>query len=444
MSAILAPGRPKSRTLTIQPSVVTGTLLFSLVLIRLPALFGEGVPLLVYGLTLAPFCAAIVSLSLWRASWQASTAILLVSAYVVLIVVAALRGSYFGAISSTAAALEGSQVALVAVLGAFAFLREPRAYQRSRYLRALCWAPVVFLAANVVLYFAGVLPPDQPTTISGQPSTMIGLLGVPMERVAFPLAGGVNGIGPTAVAALAICAVFWRRREQRGLAIFGVLISLCVILLIDSRGALLFAALAVALVELAPRVHKRRFGWVAIALPVLPILLIAALTGFVQTDVGSQLDRGPTESLSTGTGRTVVWGEALEVVTEPRVESLIGYGRNGQVTSGASLGYAYLFGSDRDALAKSAHSVFLQTALDTGWLGVLAFIALAWVVLNRAGRLASDARYAALLTAALALLLLGVVQTNPTPAHPDSFAFWLLVVLATMRAQPATLNATSA
>ena len=425
-------------TLTVQPFVVPGVLLFSLVLIQAPVLFGANASIWAYGISLAPFCAAIVSLALMRARWWAATPLWLAIAYVMLLVAAAFRGGIAGAMSFNSAVLEAVQLTLLATVGMFAFLREPRESQRARYLRALCWAPVVFLATNLALYVAGVLPAGQYTADSRLPATMLGLIGVHVNRVQFPLASGLNGIGPTAVVALVVCSVLAVRNEQRKRAVAGTLLSLCVVLLIDSRGALLFGLLALALVTLTPRARKRGFGWVAILLPVLPIVLILALTNLAETEVGSELDRGGVESLSTGTGRTVVWGAVIKVFRPPAVEHVFGYGQNGHITSGASLNYAYLFPNEPDALAHSAHNLLLQTLLDTGWIGLACLIALAVAVLNRLARLAADSYYAALLAAALALLLLGIVQADPTPVHPDSFAFWILLLFAALRGRPLT------
>jgi hypothetical protein len=430
------PDARRPRAITIQPLVVSGVLLFSLALIRAPVLLTNELPLAAYALTLLPFCVAVVLLALSSPSWHARPSVLLAVGYIALIVIAAVRGSYVGALSHNTAYLEAAQFTLLVALGTFAFLREPRDVQRARYVRALCWAPVVFVAANVVLHVLGVSPAGELSADSGQPATMLGLLGVPTDRVVFPMSGGLNGVGPTAAAALVICATFVLRRTQVKLAILGALVSLYVILAIDSRGALLFGALAFALVTIAPRARKRGLGWVAILLPVLPVVLVLALTGLAETDAGTKLDRGASEGLSTGTGRTVVWGQVASVLTKPRIEHLVGYGQNGQVTSGASLGYAYLFRNEPDPLSRSAHSVVLQTVLDVGWIGLLCLIVLAKTVLSRLGRRAGDASCVALLTGTLALFLIGIVQSDPTPAHPDSFAFWVLVMFVATRAGP--------
>jgi hypothetical protein len=254
------------------------------------------------------------------------------------------------------------------------------------------------------------------------------------------MAGGINGIAPTAVAALLISITLVRRRDQCKLAIAGTVLSLYVILVIDSRGALLFAVLALMIVALVPWARGRGgiVGWFGLAMPVLPVILALALTNLANTDIGTSLNRQGAEDIGSGTGRTIVWEEVMSVVARPSFDNVIGYGRAGQSTSGASVGYAYLFRSESNPLTPSAHNAVLQAALDIGWIGVLCLAVLVAVVLSRLARHADDdALYAALGHATLGLALIGIVQAALTPTHLDGFAFWVLVVFAVIGAAPA-------
>lgn len=422
------------RTRTVaRPLLVPGVLLFSLVLIQAPVLLGDRPPIAAYPLTLLPFCVALTSMSMRRPRWaEAGVGVALALLYVALVSVAALRASYFDVLTQNSALREVAQFTIVAAVGAFAFLREPRAEWRAAYLRALCWAPATYLLVNVGLYFAGVLPVGRFTASAEQPATMLHIAGLPLDRIQFPMSGGPLGIAPTAVVACVICAMLWLRRERPYLAAGGVLLSLYVIFMIDSRGALMFALLAIVIVYLA---RRRGLGWVAMLLPVMPVILVFALTGLAETDAGVQLDRGGAESLGTGTGRTVVWGEVIDVFDDPNPDNVFGYGQLGQVQSGASIDYAYLFRNDANPLTHSAHNVVFQNLLDIGWVGLLCFLILATMVLRRLEDRARDPYYWALFAGTLSLLLLGIVQADPTPTHPDSFIWWLLVIFAALRAR---------
>lgn len=408
--------------------------MFSPVLLRAPLLLGDAPP--AYALGIVPLAGAIVALWLRPARWRGSPAVVAVAAYLVLIAIAALRAAANGAATTNHAALEITQLGLLGLLASGAFLRDGNPYHRSRNLRALVWAPTVFVTTNVLLHLANIRPPSDPG-YTGLPATMLGIAGISRERVQFPLAGGLNGIGPIAAVSLVACAVLFVRRYHRNRALAGMLLSLYVILLIDSRGALLFAAVTLVVIALTPRARKRRLGLVGLALPVLPFVLVVALTGLGDTSVGARLERDSTGSLSSGTGRTVAWREVTNVMTRPTVESLIGYGEFGQFTSGASINYAYLFRGEDDPLYRTAHNLALQMALDTGWIGAAVLLAVAYSVVRRLGRLAErDTVYLALLGAAIVTLLVGVVQAAPTSSNPDAMGFWVLLVIAATRSQP--------
>ena len=411
--------------------LVAGVLLFSLVLVQAPVLLGDDPSAAAAALTQAPFVLAICALAMRKGQWRASTGMLLAMGYVGLLIVAAFRASYFGTITTNFAIFQAIQFSLIATLAAFAFLRDSRPFARRRYLLALCWAPAAYVAVNVLLHFAGYDPPGLVEPEKGYEAIVLNLLGISSQRVVFPMTAGFNGMAPTAAIAFAVSVLFALRGQHRKLAILGATASLYAMLATDSRGALLVAPLAVAVVVFTPRIHKRRFGWFAVALPVLPVLLALALATTADTP-GAKFDRF-SGSISTGTVRTIVWEEALALLSEPRLDHIFGYGQQGQVASGVSVGYAPLFGNGPDVLSVSVHNVVLQTALDMGWVGVACLIAVAAVMLTGLARGAGDPVYAALLAGTLAILFLGTVQASPTPYHPDSFAWWLMVVFGAVR-----------
>lgn len=417
--------------------LVSGVLLFSLVLIRAPILMGERVTISIYGLSLLPFGLAIVSLTLLRRpSWRPSRGLLIAITYLLMIMVAALRGVDVGTISPQAAGLQSVHFILLALLAAGAFLGEPAAHRRERYLRALCWAPVVYVVTNVALHLAGIGPATTGYRSEGAylPATTLQAFGVSMSRVQFPLSGGVNAFGPICAIALAICATLWCSRRQRILAVLGGLVCLYAILAIDSRGALSFGLLAVALVVLIPRARHRGLGWVGITLPLLPILLVMTL-GALSTSMAASLSRSGVgvADITAGTGRTAVWREAARTLAAFRVDNVIGYGQAGQVVSGTSVDYAYIFRGYLDPLGASAHNLLLQTGLDLGWLGILIVVALVSVVLLRLAQHSEAPFHRALLAATLAAVLVGIVEAAPTTSNAESFMFWILVMFAAMR-----------
>ena len=264
-------------------------------------------------------------------------------------------------------------------------------------------------------------------------ATMLGALGLPGSRMQFPLATGINAFGPICAVSLAISVTLAIRNEQRKLAIAGAVFSLYAILAIDSRGAMLFGVLAIAVVTLVPHARRRGLSWIAVA---LPLMLAIAVTTLGALSGPAQLDRETAggSSIDTGSSRLVVWREVSDTITQPRLETLVGWGRNGQLTSGASVGYAYLFRGQFEPLLASAHNALLQTLLDIGLVGALCVILLSAVMLRQFARGNAGPLSVALLAGALAALLVGTVDASSTPFSIDSFCFWLLAATAAMRA----------
>lgn len=410
--------------------------LFSIVLVRAPALAAESAAV-ISALSLAPLVLAIASLFLRRGRWHAGAWLLLALGYVSLLMIAGARGGYVGTLTQNVVLKETAQILLLALLALLAFVRESDPQRRRRHLGALCWAPVVYVAVNIVLHRVGIVAPRSGYRCEGcqLEATMLHALGVASIRIQFPLASGVNAFGPICAIALAVSATLALRGERRPIAVAGTIASLYAILAIDSRGALLFGLLATALVHFTPRARRRGLGWIAIALPVLPLLLVATIGALSSSAAVGGLSRTGDSDITTGTGRTVVWKEVAEVLARPRVDNVFGYGARGQLTTGASVNYAYLFAGQLEPLAAHAHNMLLQTGLDLGWVGMTCLLLLATVMLPRYARRSADPYYLALLGATLAVLLVGIVDVAGTPESPDSFAWWLMAIFPAMRAR---------
>lgn len=222
--------------MSIQPLLVPGVLLFSIVLLRAPALADEVSPM-VLSLTLGPFVLAIASLLLQPGSWHANAWVLLAAAYVGLLVIASARGAFLNTLTQNGAIREITQILLLVTLSLLAFVRESRPRQRERYLRALGWAPVVYVAVNVALHAAGIVASQSGYRCEGcqLEATMLQVLGYSNIRTQFPLSAGVNAFGPICAIALAVSATLAIRGEQRKLAVLATIVSLYAILAIDSR-----------------------------------------------------------------------------------------------------------------------------------------------------------------------------------------------------------------
>lgn len=416
--------------------MVAGVLLFSIVIIQLPAAFGEEPPAIVRVASLVPFAAALTALLLRRGDWRIRPLhALLFGVYLVLVTVAIVRAGLAEIYSPAFATLRVLEWLLVAGLGLSAFAREPREHARRRHLAALCWAPVVYVALNVALHVVG-FGADR-SDFGYLPTALLGQLGISSNRALFPLSTGFNNFGAIAGIALTSSTLLaWRAQGRlRRAAMLGAGVSLYAVLLTDSRAAFIFSLTAIVFVILAPRVRARRLGRIALLLPLVPLLVVEVLATVANGRYSPEFSREGA-SLATGTVRVEVWEAVLSFLSDFRLEHFFGYGSYGQATSGVSLGYSTFFRGSDDLLTVSPHNMLLQSILDTGYIGLLIILSLCVVIVNRlaAHRVGDPSPQSyALFGAAVCLLLIGLVEAVPAEGGSETFTFWLLALPAALR-----------
>lgn len=426
------------------PAVVALVLLFSIVLMQSPALFGDSPPPVAFILSLLPFAAALITLLIRPGMFRLRPLhVVLFGSYMALITLAVLRAGALGLVYSTSVSYyRALGWLLVAGVGLAAFARETRASSRARYVEALCWAPVVYVASNIALHLVGFSPERRTDTDTAELSaTLLGELGLSGTRVLFPLSSGLNSFGAVAGIALASATLLaWRQHgHRRWIAAIGALVSLYGILAVDSRGALLFSLSAIVVVLLVPRARARGLAGLPFLLPLLPLLLLGFLTATADSSYVTTFSRGG-PGLDTGASREVVWGAVVDFLASFQFSHLFGYGSFGQVASGVSLNYTTVFRGYDDPVAASTHNFLLQSILDSGYIGLVVTVALcAVLILKVTGGSAglSEAHRSALLAAVVCLLLIGVTESVPTGAATDSFTFWLLALAAVLGASQA-------
>jgi O-antigen ligase len=196
----------------------------------------------------------------------------------------------------------------------------------------------------------------------------------------------------------------------------------------------LYALLALVIMAVVPR-------WARRAVVILPILLLSApaIILFIVGQLGSlssTFSRNPGDFV-TATGRSKIWSIVGQFLSHPHVEDLIGYGAYGQVRSGVSAQYAYLFHIEHPEFV-SAHNIALQTVLDMGYIGLAVFVFFLMVVINsaRASNQKTDTpESAALLAALIALSLFGASEALPGLAGIYLLVSLVVLACAAIRVQ---------
>jgi putative inorganic carbon (hco3(-)) transporter len=247
----------------------------------------------------------------------------------------------------------------------------------------------------------------------------------------------------------AACAAGWLAERRFGpalLALVGLALAAATLLLTQSRGALLgaTAGLGLLLILWGLRDRRRAVRILAVAAPILVLLLLAAgvlylgpdRIGHALTGSNSAADPfGGVGSLSLS-GRQEIWSRAVYAIQDFPFTGC-GLGAFRRVVN---LLYPLLHSSPKTDIGH-AHNIFLQTALDLGLPGLVAYLALllaavatAWQVARRSSVV--DAVEDPLVTAVAlgliagraALHTYGLTDAIALGAKPN-LSFWLALGL---------------
>jgi O-antigen ligase len=143
------------------------------------------------------------------------------------------------------------------------------------------------------------------------------------------------------------------------------------------------------------------------------------------------LSRGSANNFESGNNRFHIWEAAWSMLRHPSVQQLYGWGDNGQITSGVSERYAYLFASLPHPLTYSTHNLVIQTVFDEGYVGLLIVVLAAWVTMSRLIRYirSEPSSLANALMAVLTVTLLsGTTEVSPSYGTEEALIATLLVM----------------
>ena len=313
------------------------------------------------------------------------------------------------------------------LLSVVALNRSDRA-RRALIIAVVCGTGL-FVAVNIGAYFAGMRGALEDV---GQ-NKMLSLVGISTARASLPIAAGVNNFG--AMAGLAVVAGFSLARHSRFIGCVVAVLGLSGVVLADSR-----ASLVVAVVTCVAIIFIRRLvpflRWLPIAVVVMPVLLYGANAAIKNTSAQTLIARdGFGQQLGPLTGRDLVWKSAIDVLAEPHPIHLIGYGASGQITSGATKGYSWIFAEPAWRSRHSLHNTALQIAIDIGYIGFALWLLLWWRFMASVvarWRDGGSAETSVLTSMAIFIAVGGVMEVSGTPSYPDVFTVLMLLVVWTL------------
>lgn len=287
----------------------------------------------------------------------------------------------------------------------------------------------LFVIINIAGYFSGLRGALEDV---GQ-NKLLSLLGLSVARAALPFAAGVNNYG--AMAGLTFVAGFALLRYSRSIGCALVGLGVAGVVLADSR-----ASLSVALVTCLAIIFMRRLApllrWLPAAVFVMPLILYGANSAIKYTSVQTLIARdGFGQRLGPLTGRDVVWRSAVSTLADPLPIHLVGYGSSGQITSGATKGYSWIFSEPSWASRHSLHNTALQVTIEIGYIGLVLWLILWWQLMQNLAarwREGGGIEAAVLTSIAVFIALGGIMEASGSPAYPDVFAILVLLVAWTL------------
>ena len=425
-------------------------ILFSLVIVRLAYFLGYSRSPLVNLVCLLPFIFVVIkNLALLFNNQQIKkinlSLFVAFCAYLLLLGIAFLRSALSDRYSFVATM---GKYALWLTLSVFAFLSFTRIDKPDShfYLNAVFYGLVLYIAVNVVTYLAGFQNPEE-LYFSARPALMLKALGISLNRVNFPFSSGINTFGLVAAAGLVVSSIkmiFSPGRGEKIVSLLGALLCLGVILVVDSRGALVFALFTIFLAVGFPARSVKLWRWIPLAAPLLPLLVIF-VQRYLPFEVFQDLMRNPNlTEIDLLSGRQQIWTIILEQFRVFDWVHLIGYGYHGQVLSGLSQNYAFLFSNFVFGETASAHNFALQSLLDFGYFGL---IIVYWMLLSMSFRLAKLVAAnpkASLYKAAFFLffyfMLAGSTEIVLTPDFIEIYVIFLLLCGFALVAIPAPVS----
>jgi O-antigen ligase len=419
------------------PRFVDAIVVLAIVWLRLPAAFGIAPPTSIRILALIPLLVGVVVLlPLKRPVGKTSMLGVLVALFVLIVIVSIFRGESAGAYETFHQVIyDAVGICLLAGLGYLYFATALNVAERERRLFILCCAPGAYVAINVALHLGGIkvaTSAGEPTTVlnAGTPAELLGLFGIHSTRVLFPFADGVNNFGDIAGVALVTSTILALRTTgpARRYPIVLLLAALYGLFATDARGALLSSLGATALILVLGR--RRVVAGIAIFVPFTTAIVRFVLGIVASTSLVGTFSREG-DNLLTASNRTVIWNAVDNFLTSSSPSQLYGYGANGQISSGASLGYEHLFAAAAHPSQYTAHNFMLQTVLDTGYIGLLVFVLLLYLAARRLQRVVAlhdSIGSRALLGVLIFVVFAGATDSTPMIYTPETLYFFLLIV----------------
>lgn len=201
-------------------------------------------------------------------------------------------------------------------------------------------------------------------------------VGINIKRVQFLFGYGINSFAATVGAFFAWSIFSLSKKVYVKTNSLLLIVTLLILILSDSRGALLFPVFAIILFYVFNYFKIANYiQFTPIFIFLGPLVLFLSLQILVQFSFADSLMRSDND-LQTGNSRLIIWFFALDEFLNFKLWHLVGYGQYGHYGSGVSESWASLFAnySESDSSLTHPHNSLFAILFDYGYLGLLLFI----------------------------------------------------------------------
>ncbi|WKZ34316.1 MAG: O-antigen ligase family protein [Anaerolineales bacterium] len=316
------------------------------------------------------------------------------------------------------------------------------------------WGFGFYVGLNLLAFSVGVMP-DSSIYLTSYPSQLLSMLGSQGNRILFPLADGINSFGVSAGAVLVLfIPILFSTKDTliKLTSMFFSLSSIAVMVMTDSRGAILFAWIAGFLYLLPGRISKHLI-WLSVFVSFLPLLVALFFPALLNFEYGFTRPPGNlTEKqrmvleeefcadkvkplAGPLSNRPIIWAVALDEFKHPRFVHLVGYGYRGQVDAGISEDLSCIFLSFVYRRFASSHNIWLQIITEIGYIGVIGTLFLFY---KTAGRLYTliekdnSGFYKGMRLALIYIVFAGTLESILSPDYYIPFAMFLAINIMTL------------
>lgn len=300
----------------------------------------------------------------------------------------------------------------------------------------------LYVILNIAGHFAGLRGPF--TIEESGTNKILSMIGILQNRIAFPFSAGLNNFGIMGGLCLTMGTI-WFLSNKSFISVFSVFSALTFIaigasgvILVDSRGILLFYVIAVAICW-GLRRHILAYKFLKFAplfLVLAPFIFLAIIEIIDWTGLAHLLQREGNfaNRLGLTSGRDAIWNSAFDSILSFDIRHIFGYGVFGQYTSGLTKNYSWIFSQISGQTNASLHNATLQTFFDAGYVGVTIWLIFWYRIFESVKKTITLKNFNhsefMLISIPILIYLGGLTEVVGTTYQSDSFGLFLVAIAA--------------